>query len=82
MFKNDFVKVFLLTAICVAAFVGFFYIAIQCPLVGIYGTIFFPKSKACVRRKKKRKEIRRSPEQGLLAFLREEYMPYYEEQLA
>ena len=41
MFKNDFVKVFLLTAICVAAFVGFFYIAIQCPLVGIYGTIFF-----------------------------------------
>ena len=58
MFKNDFVKVFLLTAICVAAFVGFFYIAIQCPLVGIYGTIFFamyPKIKSMCQKKKEEK---------------------------
>ena len=39
--RKDFIKVLLLTAICVAAFVGYFYIAIQYPLVGIYGTIFF-----------------------------------------
>lgn len=59
MFKNDFVKVFLLTAICVAAFVGFFYIAIQCPLVGIYGTIFFamyPKVKSVYQNNQKKRD--------------------------
>lgn len=64
MFKNDFVKVFLLTAICVAAFVGFFYIAIQCSLVGIYGTIFFamyPKVKSMCQKKKEEKGDKAEP---------------------
>ena len=41
MTKKDSIKVLLLTAICVAAFVGFFYIALCCPMVGVYGMIFF-----------------------------------------
>ena len=64
MFKNDFVKVFLLTAICVAAFVGYFYIAIQYPLVGIYGTIFFamyPKIKSMCQKKKEEKGDKAEP---------------------
>lgn len=64
MLKNDFVKVFLLTAICVAAFVGFFYIAMQCSLVGIYGTIFFamyPKVKSLCQKKKEKKEEKAEP---------------------
>lgn len=59
MTRKDFIKVLLLTAICVAAFVGFFYIAIQCPLVGIYGMIFFavyPKVKSWYQKKKGDKE--------------------------
>lgn len=64
MVRNDFVKVFLLTAVCVAAFVGFFYIAIQCSLVGIYGTIFFaiyPKIKSVYQKKKEEKGNKAEP---------------------
>lgn len=55
--RKDFIKVLLLTAICVAAFVGYFYIAIQYPLVGIYGTIFFamyPKDKSVYQNNQKK----------------------------
>lgn len=60
MTRKDFFKVLLLTAICVAVFVGFFHIAMQHPLVGIYGMIFFavyPKIKnAYLKRKESMEE--------------------------
>ena len=57
--RKDFIKVLLLTAICVAAFVGYFYIAIQYPLEGIYGTIFFamyPKVKSVYQNNQKKRD--------------------------
>ncbi len=57
MTKKDFIKVILLTALSVAAFVGFFYIAMHCPLVGIYGMLFFavyPRIKNAYRKSKEK----------------------------
>lgn len=59
MQKTDFFKVIVLTAICVAVCVGYFHIAMQYPLAGIYGVIFFavyPKVKSVYLKRKERKE--------------------------
>lgn len=57
MQKKDFFKVILLTAISVAAFVGFIYIALHYPLAGIYGMLFFavyPKIKNAYQKSKEK----------------------------
>lgn len=57
MQKQDSIKVILLTAISVAAFVGFFYVAVNCPMVGIYGMLFFavyPRIKNAYQKKKEK----------------------------
>lgn len=64
MTRKNFIKVLLLTVVCVAVFVGFFYIATQYSLVGIYGTIFFamyPKVKNVCQKKKEEKGDKAEP---------------------
>ncbi len=76
MTKKEFIKVILLTAICVAAFVGFFYIAMHCPLVGIYRMLFFalhPKIKNAYRKGKKKEDF---------SFHAKNAHPFMEKQLA